>query len=122
MSSSGIRTIWPKVIAERTTPRLRLDIVDEAGDPITSLSTLTLTLHDGAGVIINSRDRVNVLSDFAAGTLTWQFEAADTQVLYPTRDFERHTALIEWSWDSGTRHGKHEVIHTVRNLATVPAA
>ncbi len=122
MSSSGIRTIWPTVIAERTTPRLRLDIVDEAGDSITSLSTLTLTLHDGAGAIINSRDRVDVLGSFSAGTLDWRFAAADTQILYPTREFERHTALIEWSWDSGAKHGKHEVIHTIRNLATVPAA
>lgn len=121
MDTSALRTRWDTVIGERTTPLLTLTIVDEAGQAIPSLSTLTLTLHKD-GTVINARDRVNVLASFAAGTLSWRFEGDDTQILKATEASEVHTLLLEWSWDSGTRHGKHEIIHVVANLKTVPAA
>lgn len=119
MSHAAIRTEWKPFIAERTTPLLTMTIVDETGTPIPSLSALTITLH-AAGTVINGRNKVNVLSSFTDGTLTWRFAAEDTAILEPSRGHEVHTLLIEWAWDSSQRHGKHEVVHIVRNLALVP--
>lgn len=118
-STSTIRTQMVDAIAERTTPLITLTLVDEAGDTITSLSTLTLTIHAG-GTIINERDGVDILSAFSAGTVSFRLDPEDTQILAPTLRREVHTALLEWSWDSGARRGKHEIIHVVENFATVP--
>lgn len=118
MSTSRIRTVLQDWIAERTTPTLTLSLVDEDGDAITSVTAITLAIHQGGEVV---RARASVADDFSAGTLSVRLAPEDTRIL-GSGSRETHTALIEWTWDSGTRHGKHEVIYTVANFALVPAS
>jgi hypothetical protein len=84
-------------------------------------TTCTLLLYDEAtGEVINSRTRVNV-RDANGGTissdgaLVFELTPDDNVIVTPGRSVqrERHIALFEFTWDSGTKAGKHEVEFTV---------
>jgi len=93
--------------------------------PGSVLTRLTLTLYqiDEAGVTttINARLRQNVLNQNGvtiapSGVITWAWSAADMAVISDA-PFERHVALFEWGWASGS--GKKEILFIVRNLRRV---
>lgn len=120
---AATKTIVRNHIPERTSPIVRATLVDEDGDTITVPLTATVTLYDVAsGDIINGRAQHDVLDDIAAGVLAWRMEPDDTAVV-GSAALEEHVALLEWTWDAGavTGYGKHEVVHTVRNLTKVPS-
>jgi hypothetical protein len=88
-------------------------------------ATLTLTLYDAPTLtILNSRNKQNILDANGGevtfdGEFTFEFSPNDN-VIVGNRKEERHVALFEWSWEVGSRKGKHEVHFTVRNFDKVP--
>jgi hypothetical protein len=114
-------------IVQRTTPPVTFQILNDAGVGFKP-STLTMTIYnlDDDKTIINGRDHVAALDTLitvdANGNAEWIPAPADTDVTAgnTTGDHERHVLLLEWTWDSGNRHGKHELEHKIINLARVP--
>ena len=115
-------------IKEETTAIYSCTLKDEDGNAISdvALTTLTLTLYDSVtGDIINDRDGQNVLNannvTVASGVLTWTMQPEDTAIIHSSslRDPEVHIALFEWTYDSGTKAGKHELKLEIVNLRKV---
>jgi len=116
------------IFDERTTEQVSATVVNEAGTalPAASLTTLTLTLYDRtSGTIINSRDNQNVLNVNgvtvdSAGVFLWTLTPLDTIIVDATKSLETHVGLFTWTYDSGNKTGRHEIVHVVRNLTKVP--
>jgi hypothetical protein len=77
--------------------------------PLASMTTITLTLSDEkTGAIINSRDAQSILNvnggafHATSGLLSIIFTPADN-VLVGTKPVERHRALVEFTYASGTK-------------------
>ena len=113
-------------IEEKATGRYTATIVGNDGVtplPGATLTTLILSLYvikqDGTDGMIRTTQNVlganNVTVD-AAGLLVWLVQVADT-TLIEAIPYERHIALFEWTWPTGS--GKHEVVLLVRNLRRV---
>ncbi|MDB4263164.1 hypothetical protein N9842_03055 [Porticoccaceae bacterium] len=105
-------------------------ITDEAGSAIalTDLTAITLTLYDEySGTIINSRTdqdvkNANNVVITSGGVLTWSIQPADNAIINTTlrtNSYEFHVALFEYTWDSGSSAGKHELELVVRQLDKV---
>jgi len=97
--------VTPLPGAVLTDLRLSLYLVDEEGETTT----------------LNSRYRQNVLNQHGvtvapSGVITWAWSAADMAMISDA-PFERHVALLEWTWPSG--QGKKEILFIVRNLRRV---
>lgn len=127
----AVRTKIATLVPERSTSRYTAVIVDDAevAIPAASLNTLTLTLYvlDADKTIINSVTAVNILNTGRGavdsnGNLTITLTAADNQIVTATRNTETHVALIEWTYDGGTKYGRHEFEFRVQNMSKVPAA
>jgi hypothetical protein len=114
-------------INEKSTGRYQAVIVGNDGItplPGATLSTLVLTLYvikaDGTDSLIRTSQNIlnaNNVTVSAGGVITWTIQPADT-TLVEDIPFERHIALVEWTWPSG--QGKHEFVLVVRNLHRVP--
>jgi hypothetical protein len=116
-------------IAEKGTGTYRAQLVASDGVtplPGTVLQGLTLTLYTigqlDETTIVNGRNKQNVLNQnnvsiSTSGLVSWQIQPGDTTLIDPALPFERHIALLEWSWARGA--GKKEVILVVRNLRRV---
>jgi hypothetical protein len=117
-------TYW---VNEKVTARYSAIIQDETETALagSNLQTLTLTLYDKAtGTIINSRNDQDVLntngvSVDGSGNVVWIMEPEDNAVVTATSKVEKHIALFEWTWDSGNKEGRHEVVLQVKNLTKV---
>lgn len=129
MSSSTL-TAKQRKLDEKTLAKYTATVKDEAGAAIAaaSLTTLTLTLYDvDTLTIINSRTAQNVLNTNnvtvdSDGLLTWLIQPADNAIVGTRRranQYEKHVALFEYTWSSGTKASKHEVILEVRQLNKV---
>jgi hypothetical protein len=119
----SVQTIVTDEITEGATAILVFTIQDEDGVAIpgSSLDTCTLTLYDQRSrTVINAQTDTDIkaLVD-ESGVASVELEPADTAIVNQRRALEAHVALIEWSYDGGTKAGKHEILHTVRNLAKV---
>jgi|WetSurMetagenome_2_1015567.scaffolds.fasta_scaffold113017_2 hypothetical protein len=123
------RTTLPGVFAEKATLPLGATITDLDGvTPLpnadTVLTTLTMTLYEAStGVVINTclaRSLLNVNGGVvtAAGALTFQLAIADMACVTSAAR-ELHIALLEWTWGSPAKSGKHEIAFTVANLLKV---
>lgn len=117
-------------VLEKTTPRYTAILQDDTGAPLpaVSLTTLTLTLYviksDGTTQIVNSRTAQNVLNANnvtvdGSGNLVWAIQTADTAILDDTLPVEQHIALWTWTWATGAKTGRHELILVVKNLGQV---
>lgn len=126
------RTTLSGAYAEKATLPLTATITDTDGvTPLASansvLLTLTLTLYEArSGTVINSctaRDILNANGGTvsSAGALSIRLDAADMACLRTTES-ELHVALIEWTWGSPLKTGRHEIAFVVKNLAFVPAS
>lgn len=115
-----IRTELTDRVAENSTSRLTATLVDLDAVGFKP-DAVTLLLYDlDSRAVINSKDRVSVLSSVDAnGNVSLELTPADNAIV-GSRWLEKHVALFEWSWSSGTRQGKHEIVFTVRNLDKVP--
>ena len=117
-------TYW---VNEKITARYTADVQDHVGNAIagSSLTTLTLTVYDkSTGDVINSRDAQDVLNTNGvtvdgSGNLIWVIDPDDNAIVTSTSKVEKHIALFEWTWDSGNKEGKHEVVIQVKNLTKV---
>ncbi len=121
-----------KVVDEHESALYTATLKDVDGSTIGSLDTLTLTLYAvrvSGQTRINSRDAQNVLNannvTFAAGVVTWNLQPEDNIVVnaadMSTTQLEHHRALFQYSWDSGTKLGKHEVDIYVKKVDQVSA-
>lgn len=117
-------------VLEKTTPRYSAVVLDDQGNPlpVASLTTLTLTLYvvnaDGTTTIVNGRNaqsvlNVNNVTVDSLGNVIWTVQPADLTFVDPTLAFERHIALWQWTWSSGSKAGKHEVVLNVQNMTLV---
>lgn len=115
-------------VLERITVRYRATLIDDNGTavPGTSLTTITLTVYDkSTGNILNNRNDQNVLNQNnvtidSNGLLEWIVQPEDLAIVNTNHANEIHVALFEWTWQSGTRSGKHEMELIVKNLTKVP--
>jgi hypothetical protein len=125
----SVRTTLPDHYAEKSTLTLTATITDADGvTPLASadsaLITLTMTLYEARSqTVINTCTARNILNAnggvvTSAGALTIRLDSADMACL--SAGFaETHIALIEWSWGTPLKTGKHEIVFTVANLAKV---
>lgn len=118
-----------RIVYEGTTASYSATVTDENGDAVGSgsLTTLTLTLYDDrTGQIINGRNAQNVLNTngvtvSAAGALVWTIAKDDNVILHGSdySSYEDHYAIFHWTWDSGSKSGRHVVKLRVKNLKNV---
>lgn len=89
-----------------------------------NLLSLTLTLYEETTeTIINVRNHVSILGVnggevSAAGVISLRLDPLD-MVMVSNKKQEQHIALLEWTWGSPLKSGKHEIAFTVTNLAQV---
>jgi len=112
--------------AERATALLTATLRDLDGTaiPLAALDAVTLTLVDQvSGAVINSRLKQSVLNENggtvnASGGLTLRLDPNDMVLVDSSKDFEWHTALVEWEWDvAGTTfYGKARIDHKVARM------
>ena len=116
------------IVEEGTTPILTMTLQDQASAPIplVALTTLTLTSYDvRTGTIINSRNAQSVLNanngtyHATSGLFTWELQPADTIRVSATAPIEEHAALLQWSWNSGTKVGADVTRYFVRDVGPV---
>jgi len=114
-------------VNEASTARYTATLVDETETPIPAadLTALTLYLYEpvSAGVV-NSRNNQNVLNTNgvtvnSAGLLTWTISALDTTMVNATKEIETHIATFTFTYASGNKVGRHEVILSIDNLLGV---
>ena len=123
MSDGRVRTILQDWIPERTTPRLSFTCRDEDGNVVTSVDSATLTIVTAAGAEVTAE--TDIFEQIAAGVGALRLSIEDTQIVAPIGangqqvQKETHIAHIHWTWDGGTKHGRHDIVHTVYN-ALVP--
>ena len=117
-------------LLEATTGLYSATLKDENDTVISyaDLDTLTVTYYNKAdGSIINSRTQQDVLNKnnvtvSEAGVLEWEIQPADTVIVDTTLtpgQKETHVALFEWTYDSGTNSGRHELTLYVKQLNEV---
>jgi len=99
-------------------------IVDEFGAAIGSarMTTLVMTLYEDVALypIVHARDHVSELNtDIGTldvnGNLVIELTAAD-MVLLGAGPTENHVMLLEWTYDTGSKAGNHEVQFTVATI------
>ena len=129
MSKSTL-TAKQRRLDEKTLAKYTATIKDEAGAAIATadITTLTLTLYDvETGTIINSRNAQNVhntnnVTVSSKGVLAWTIQALDNAIVGTRRragQYEKHVALFEYTWSSGSKASKHDVILEIRQLDKV---
>ena len=129
MSQSTL-TSKQRKLDEGTLAKYTATITDEAETAIalSAMTTLTLTLYDAeTGTVINSRNDQDVLNTnnvtvSSAGLLTWLIQPADNAIVGTRRragQYEKHVALFEYTWSSGSKASKHEVTLEIRQLDKV---
>ena len=113
------------VVEEGTTPIFTVTLQDQTSAPIplVALTTLTLTSYDvKTGTIINGRNAQSVLNanngtyHATSGLFTWALQIADTARITAATRIEEHAALLQWSWDSGTKVGIDVTQYFVRDI------
>jgi len=119
----SLQTVLETELAEGATGILAFTVQDEDGVAIpgSSLDTCTLTLYDQRSrEIINTQEDTDIkalVNESGVGSV--ELAPADTAIVNQRRALEVHVALIQWTYDGGAKAGKHEILHTVRNLAKV---
>ena len=117
-------------VPEKVTVRYKGKFVDEDGVAITSSSMsaikLTMYLQDTtANTIIGDWDAKSVLNEnggtygSADGILTLYLGPTDTAMINSTRSRERHRLDFEFTYNSGTRTGRHTALLIIRNYGSV---
>ena len=71
-----------------------------------SLLTLTMTLKDGTGAVVNARSAVNVIDANGgyvsnAGVLSLYLTATDNTIISTTLDKESRILLLAFTWNDG---------------------
>ncbi len=124
----AFRTVLKDVLPERASAKIAGILRDENSNGVGSgsLTALTLTLYvEGSpAIIINSRNKQNVLNANgvtvdASGNLAWLMDPLDNSIMDSTKSIEPHVALFEWTW-GGTKAGRFEILVSVKNLNLVP--
>lgn len=97
-------------VLQNNTAKIVATFTDEDGAAITSLNALKMTLYDTKShQVVNSRDAVDILSSFAAGTLTLLLTPTDNAVVNPVQgSAEEHTLLLEYTYGT-TKKGSKEI-------------
>src|SRR3990172_4773823 len=104
---------------EKSTFALEMAITDENGDPLTP-NTLTWTLTDLAGNVINERAGVEITTP--ASTVTVVLSGDDLAL--PERAAPIRVVTLEGTYDGDLRSDlplKEEVVFTIRNLVKPPS-
>jgi hypothetical protein len=94
-------------VNERSNAQYSCTLVDQAGNTVSSLTALTLSLiNEATGAAINSRSAQDVLNKnnvtFSAGVVTWTIQPADNVIVSSRLTKERHTAIFQATWAAGT--------------------
>jgi hypothetical protein len=115
-------------IKERATTRIAGVLTEEDGVtpmPGSELLTFTLTVYDAdtaQTLIIDHRNILNANNGAVDedGAFVILLAPADVPIRTATLPYERHTALLEWTWGGDpTKYGREELVLVVRNLAKV---
>lgn len=132
----GIRTVFDntnEVFAEKSTPIITFQLVDEngAGIPASALNSFELTyFNEKTNAVINNRLEQNVLNANnvtvdSSGNVTWVMQEADT-VIVDTGAVgvgvkESHIASFSWEYDGtvSDMRGRHEVQMYIINMGLV---
>ena len=117
-------------VPEKTTARYSVTLKDENKTPIplSDLTTVTLTIYDLDGFaqsIINSRNAQSIRNvnggtvGATDGSVVVLLSMADTSMIDSTLDAERHKLLIEFTYNGGTKAGRHECVLLIIGAAKV---
>ena len=116
-----------QVAPEKGTLQYSVLLEDEAGAILgNTLDSLKLTLYDLSGrtqAIINAIDGIDIMNtgrgslDTLTGRWTVTLGPADNIMLNAAQPYERHLMLLQWTYASGAKAGKHEVEFLVRHIA-----
>jgi hypothetical protein len=104
--------------------RATLKDENDAAVALAALSSLTLTVVDHKGQVINSRNGQDILNanngtfHATSGLLTMRFVSADNPIVTELNREERHTATFRAAYGSGMTKN-WEVLIKVRNIASV---
>lgn len=103
---------------EETSATVGFTVRDELGNrvPAAAFTSATLTLYDErSGTVLNSRDHVTILNANNVtigapldGDVRWSVQPADGVIQNDQLSVERHVALFEFFWPTGTF--RHEVV------------
>ena len=106
-------------VAEGSTARVTGSFVDLDGEAFKPEQVLMTLYNVSTGEIINNRSDVDVTSYVDdSGNLSLELTPDDNPILHKSRE-ESRILLLEWTWDSGLKAGKHEIHFVVRDLAFV---
>jgi len=118
----------PTPASEETTPLYTAELVDEDGDKLETgileafmlrvfVASTELELRPFQSVL-NEND-VTITYGSAATTLEWLVQVGDTRLGDLTQTKEKHVALFEWGWDSGSNEIVTDAIDTTSGDETV---
>jgi hypothetical protein len=123
-----------ELINEQSTPIVEVELKDQDGNAINTLSELELTYYDKkSGDIINGREAMNVLNQdgitFSQGLIRWRLSIEDTSIQGQVSEFdseqpserwkEVHTALFKYKFNSGIDQDWIQVQLQIINLEKV---
>lgn len=108
---------------DQTTVRVTCQATEEDGStalPAASLTTLTLTVHDGKGNIVNTRNAIDILNA-TIGTVDSSGNVVvtltpDDNTITAGQERERRICLFAWTWSAGAKKGTYEVAYSLVNL------
>jgi len=107
-------------VPEETTAWIETQLLNEEGVGFKP-TTLTLLLYEYHRGTVIGTGRRDILADCDSdGNISYQL-APEDHAMIRARPEEGRVALLEWSWDGGTREGRREIHYTVENLRKVPA-
>ena len=125
-TTATVRTTVTDEVPERSSWKYQATMNDENGNAIqqSDIDALTLTVYvlDDDKTIVNNCEGDDIL-DVGRGTvgtnngaLSIRFEPDDSEMIDTSKKRETHIALIEMTWNSGTKKMAHEVAWTVVNM------
>ena len=108
-----------------STPTWAFQLLDENKNPIgvTALASLTLTISDPVSLsIVNSVSDKNILNADrgtvdAQGNVTIVLQGGDTALLNSTDQMEERSLIAIWTYNGGTRTGKHQADFQIQALS-----
>ncbi len=76
-----------------------------------------MTLYDSiTGTTISTRDITSSID--ANGNLSLELQPSEMIILGNVHE-ELHILLLEWTWNAGSRSGKHEIHFFVKNFSKI---
>jgi hypothetical protein len=108
----------PDLVPERTTPQLSFTLRDAANNIVAAADSCTLTIVTSSGAVV--KETTDIKGWLAGGVATGFLTVEDTRMVDASQAKETHIAHVHWTWDSGGKAGRMDIVHVIYN-ALVPS-